>query len=168
MTNSEAAFVERFAQALYGVGMPRMAGRIWAWLLICDPPEQTAADLARELHASRGSISGMARFLESLGLVHRWTRPRDRREHFHVPPGAVSGVMRARMGTTIAIRRLADEGLELLTERPPEDRARLEEVRDLYEFMERELPRLLDRFAQERAPYRPGQGTDMTRKEGAA
>ena len=34
--------------------MTPMAGRMWGWLLICEPPEQTAADLAEALQASRG------------------------------------------------------------------------------------------------------------------
>ena len=34
---------------LAGYGMTPMAGRLWAWLLICDPPAQTAAEIAAAL-----------------------------------------------------------------------------------------------------------------------
>ena len=64
MTEAESAFVEEMGQALAGYGMTPMAGRVWGWLLICDPPEQTAAELAEALGASRGAISGTARILE--------------------------------------------------------------------------------------------------------
>ena len=65
MTEDEAAFVEAMGQYLGARGMTPMSGRMWAWLLICDPPEQTAEDLAVALQASRGAISGTAGLLTS-------------------------------------------------------------------------------------------------------
>ena len=59
-----------------------MSGRMLAWLLICDPAEQTAADLAHDLQASRGAISGAARALETAGFIRRGRRRGDRREYF--------------------------------------------------------------------------------------
>ena len=56
-TAEELAFVEDVAVFLESFGLLRMAGRILAWLLICEPPEQSAADLARVLQASKGAIS---------------------------------------------------------------------------------------------------------------
>jgi DNA-binding transcriptional regulator GbsR (MarR family) len=150
MTEQEAEFVEQVGVMLSAGGMPRMAGRLWAWLLICEPPEQTAADLADALHASRGSISGMTRLLLTVGLIRKSTRRGDRREYFSVPPGATIGILRARHPQTIAWRQLAERGLELLAHRSPESRGRLQEVRDVYAFMERELPAMLDRFEKDR------------------
>lgn len=150
MTDQEAAFVERVGQMLSGGGLPRMAGRIWGWLLICEPPQQSAASIADALHASRGSVSGMVRLLENAGLIHRSTRPRDRREYFSIPEGAVVAVLESRLPSTIAWRRLAEDGLTILGDQPPATRARLEELRDVYAFMERELPTLLERFKSER------------------
>jgi hypothetical protein len=160
MDDQQAHFVEAFGQMLAQQGMPRMAGRMWAWLLICDPPQQTAAQLADELHASRGSISDMARLLATAGLISRTTRPGDRREYFSVPPGAVRRLMQGRLPGVIAMRQLADEGLELLADRPTADQARLQEVRDVYAFFERELPALLERFEAETGNGRPRQATE--------
>jgi hypothetical protein len=47
-------------------------------------------------------------------------------------------------------RQVADDGLELLRDRTPDQRARLQEVRDVYAFMEEELPSLLERFLDRR------------------
>ncbi len=146
MTDQEAAFVERVGSMLSGSGLPRMAGRIWGWLLICDPAEQTAASIAGELHASRGSVSGMVRLLEQAGLIHRSTRPRDRREYFSIPRGSVVAVLESRLPSTVAWRRLADDGLEMLGDRSQAARARVQELRDVYAFMEEELPSMLERF----------------------
>lgn len=132
-------------------GLPLAAARMWAFLLVCEPPERTAAELAEALHASRGSISGSARMLETAGLVRRSHRRGDRREYFSVPPGSIVAILNARLPVTTAWRRLAERGLDLLNERGPTANARLQEVHDVYAFMEQELPAMLERFIEGRA-----------------
>src|SRR5215212_6324850 len=85
MTSGESQFVEEMGQFLASLGMTPMAGRMWGWLLICETPEQTAAQIADALHASRGSISGTARLLATSGLIRRTTKRGDRREYFSAP-----------------------------------------------------------------------------------
>jgi DNA-binding transcriptional regulator GbsR (MarR family) len=150
MTDHEAELVEQMGQMLAASGLPRVAGRIWAYLLICEPPQQSAADLAESLHASRGAISGGVRILETAGLVRRTSRRGDRKEYFHVPPGSIVSVLNARLPVTTAWRRMAEHGLELLADRTPEQRARMQELRDVYAFMEQELPSMLERFLEQR------------------
>src|SRR3712207_397907 len=89
MREGEDEFVEDMGRYMEAHGFPRMAGRMFAWLLICDPPGQTAAEIAERLHASRGAISGAARLLTNAGLVKRSTRRGDRREYFSIPPGSI-------------------------------------------------------------------------------
>jgi DNA-binding transcriptional regulator GbsR (MarR family) len=151
MNEQQARFVEAMGQLLAGQGLPRMAGRMWGWLLICEPAEQTAADLATALDASRGSISGTARILTTAGLIHRTTRRGDRREYFTVPPGATAAMVMGQIPRLRAFRQLTELGLELLRDRPAETRARIQEVYDLYSFFERIYPEMIERFHRERA-----------------
>jgi DNA-binding transcriptional regulator GbsR (MarR family) len=151
MDERQAQFVEAMGQMLAGQGLPPMAGRMWGWLLICEPPEQTAGDLSEALGASRGSISGTARILATAGLIHRTTRRGDRRELFSVPPGATSAMVMGQVPRLRAFRMLTEQGLELLRSRPPEARARIQEVYDLYAFFERVYPDMIEQFHRERA-----------------
>jgi hypothetical protein len=48
------------------------------------------------------------------------------------------------------VRKLAEDGLRVLSGTPPARQARLTELRDLYSFMERETPALLERWQRER------------------
>jgi DNA-binding transcriptional regulator GbsR (MarR family) len=143
----EDEFIEAMARTL-GAGMPPMAGRMWAYLTICDPPEQTAAQIAERLRASRGSVSGMARLLEHVGLVRRGTKPGDRREYFSIPPGGAIGLMDRAASQLRASREVTDAGLALLADRSPEARSRLQGLRDMYAFFEAEWPAILDRLHQ--------------------
>jgi len=141
----EDSFIEAMARVL-GAGMPPMAGRMWAYLAICEPPERTAAEIAERLHASRGSVSSMARLLEHVGLIRRGTKPGDRREYFSVPPGAAHRLMARGADQMRTSREIMDAGLALIADRPAASQARLRDLRDVYAFFEREWPALLARM----------------------
>ena len=153
----EDSFIEEAAR-VFGAGMPPMAGRMWAYLAICEPPEQTAAMIADRLHASRGSVSGMARLLEQIGIIRRSTRPGDRREYFSIPPDALHRLGEMAVVRLRQTRELADAGLELIADRPPESQARLRDVRDYYAFFEREWPAILARMHE--AETKPDSAAD--------
>src|SRR4029453_13916436 len=95
MTPNESAFVEEMGQALASYGMTPMAGRMWGWLLICEPAEQTAGHPAEALQASRGAISGTARMLATAGMIRRTKRGGDRREFFSAPPETFDRFLRS-------------------------------------------------------------------------
>lgn len=146
----EDTFIEEMARVL-GAGMPPMAGRMWAYLAICEPPERTAAEIAERLRASRGSVSSMAQLLESIGLIRRSTKPGDRREHFSIPSDAARTLIDKNADQMRSARQVLDEGLALTADRSPGSRARLRDLRDVYAFFEREWPALLDKLQEEQA-----------------
>ncbi len=149
MTEEQAAFVEAMGQFLGGFGMTPMAGRLWAWLLICDPPAQTAADLAVALKASRGAISGAAAPLANAGMIRRTRRRGDRKEYFSAPRGTFDTLLRS--GGTIYQQLLAITSMGLAaTDGQPGGRERLQEVHDGVAFVARELPALIDRYLTDR------------------
>ena len=147
----EDDFIEQ-AASIFAAGMPRMAGRMWAYLAICEPPEQTAAEIAARLRASRGSVSGMARLLEQVGLIRRGTRTGDRREYFWIPPEAMHLQMEGALAQLRQRREVAEAGLALIADRPPDSQARLRDIRDLYAFFEAEWPAILARMHEAEQP----------------
>jgi DNA-binding transcriptional regulator GbsR (MarR family) len=151
MTEGESAFVEEMGQVLASYGMTPMAGRMWGWLLICEPPEQTAAEIADALQASRGAISGTARILATAGMIKRSTRRGDRREYFSAPPETFDLFLEGAGRIYRRFREMAERGLEAIADRPASSRARLQELRDVFAFVEQEVPVVVDRFLSERA-----------------
>lgn len=149
LTPEQSAFIEEMGQFLGGYGMTPMAGRMWGWLLLCDPPEQTAADIADALGASRGAISGTARILASAGFIRRTTKRGDRREYFSSPPEALDSMLTNAGVIYRRLREIAEHGVAAAGD-SASARARLEEFRDVIAFIEAELPRLIDRFFVER------------------
>jgi DNA-binding transcriptional regulator GbsR (MarR family) len=151
MTPGESQFVEEMGQFLGSIGMTPMAGRMWGYLLICDPPEQTAAQIAEALQASRGAISGTARLLAGPGLIRRSTRPGDRREYFSAPPEALDSMLASAGAIYRQMREIAERGLAATADRPPDARAPLQEFRDVMAFVEQEVPRVVGEFLRDRA-----------------
>ncbi len=159
MTPDQSHFVEEMGQYLASYGMTPMAGRMWGWLLICEPPEQTAAEIAEALQASRGAISGTARILTTAGMVRRTTRRGDRREYFSAPPEALDSMLTSASVTYRRLREIAERGLVAMADASPNARARLEEFRDVIAFIERELPLVISRFFSDRAGDAGGKET---------
>ena len=150
MTHGESQFVEEMGQFLASLGMTPMAGRMWGWLLICDPPEQTAGEIADALHASRGAISGTARLLATSGLIRRTKKRGDRREYFSAPPEALDSLLGSAAGIYRQMRAIAERGLAAIADRPVESRARLQEFCDVMAFVEHEVPEIIGKFLRER------------------
>lgn len=141
-----------FAEAMGGFfesgGVPRMSGRVWAYLLIVDAPSVSAADLGEALGASAGAISSATTFLQQLGFIDRVRIPGDRRDYYAPHRGAVAELVRSRLDRLVTVEALASEALERFGDRQ-HARARLEEVHDVYHWYARELPKLHERFLEE-------------------
>ena len=146
----EYRFVEEVGIVFEHTGLPRMAGRIFGWLLISDPPHQSTDELAEALLASKGSISTSTRLLIQIGLIERLSLPGVRHDYFRLRPDAWRHMIKHGLEDEVKMfRQLAERGLELPSGKTPLSRRWLEEMRDMYTFFERELPTLLERWEQE-------------------
>ncbi|MEV4475670.1 GbsR/MarR family transcriptional regulator [Nonomuraea salmonea] len=150
-TDAELDFVDDVASFFAKEGMPLIAGRVIGWLLISDPPEQSAARLSEVLGVSRSSISSATRLLTPSGLVEGVRRRGERQEYFRIAPDGWSRMLAARYAKTAAFREITEAGLRVLDGGSPERRKRLDNVNELYRFLESELPALWQRWEAHRA-----------------
>ena len=139
-------FVERVGEFYARMGLPRIAGRLLGWLLICKPEHQSADQLCEGIGASRGSISNMLRLCTSWGLVESMGLPGERRTYYRIRPRAWAEALDDSTAKFTAMREIAEEGLEVLKDAEPEQRARLEGMKELYSFFEEEFPALIERW----------------------
>ena len=148
-------FVEEVGIVFEQTGLPRMAGRIFGWLLISDPPYQSLTELADALMASKGSISTTTRFLVQLGLIERFVIPGERHKHFQLRQDALRHTMKRGLEEEIKMfRQLAEHGLELVERKAFPNRRWLEEMRDSYTFLEQEFPIMMERWQKQQARKR--------------
>lgn len=149
----EKRFVEEVGIVSEQTGLPRMAGRILGWLLISEPPHQSTTQLAEALMASKASISTATRLLIQIGLIERLSMPGVRHDYFRIRSDAWQHMIKRGLEDEIKMfRQLAERGLEVLSEKALLTRLNqkwLEDMRNVYSFLEREFPILLERLEQE-------------------
>lgn len=146
---SRKQFTDEMGFFFEKIGYPRMAGRIWGWLLICDPPEQTAAQIAEALSASRGSISSMTRLLQMWG-VERTGIPGKRGCCYRVKADSFVNLLHTEAGMFTEIRNLIERGLDAMKDEPKKVRERLIEGYDLFSYVEKEYPLLIEKWQEQR------------------
>lgn len=165
--DAKGDFIEEMGQILTSFGMPNMAGRILAALLVATPPEQSAAELADTLQASRGSISTMTRLLEAPGLIQRVRKPGDRKIYYRNTPDAWYQAMRSEAASMRAMRALAQRGAELMRHERDEARRGIEDTLEFLDFWEREMDAVLARWNELRRAG-VGAGADTSADSGRA
>jgi DNA-binding transcriptional regulator GbsR (MarR family) len=84
-----------------------------------------------------------------MGLIERVGLPGRRRDYFQIKSGAWTQLVRHAVYELSALRKLAERGLELMEAQDSELKQRLQEARDLFSYMEREYPLLIERWEKE-------------------
>lgn len=127
-------------------GIPPMTGRVFGWLLVCDPPEQTAAQIAEALGASKGAISTATGLLVRFRFADRLRVRGERADRFRIRPGVWDEQIQDQGAG--AARPLLKIGLEALADAPAARRARLEELDAFYEWWTGRTPALVDEWRE--------------------
>ena len=139
-------FVEEFGVMMDHMGSTRMLGRVWGALMVADPPEMSAEELAEFLQASRGSISHATRQLIELGIIQRVSRPGVRRDYFRIRENAWNATYLSQMRSIDHLVELFYRGLASLDEASPEAQVAIRDAIDFYEFMKQEYSTLMERW----------------------
>ena len=127
-----------------------MIGRLIGYLVLCDPPEQSIAELADALLASRSAIAGAVNTLEALQLVVRSRAAGERMDRVRIDLDSPNA-----MGMDPTEYRelgdLAREGLEVLRDAPAERRAVLLEMAEFADFLVEQVARMRQEWEARRA-----------------
>ncbi|PZG86630.1 MarR family transcriptional regulator [Streptomyces sp. NTH33] len=138
-------FVEHFAAQLVEAGVPRMPARVFAALLASDSGTLTSAELGERLRISPAAVSGAVRYLSQVHLVSREREPGSRRERYRVHSNQWYEALTSR---DAIIKRWEDalrEGVASLGAETPAGR-RLAETLEFFEFIERDVAGMMERW----------------------
>lgn len=141
-----------------GYGLPPMTGRVFGWLLVCDPPEQTAAQIGEALDASKGAVSGATSSLVRFHFIERLRVRGERADRFRIRPGLWDDQIKDQ-GVETA-RALIAEGLAALADAPAARRARLLELDAFYAWWSRRTPGLIDEWRLYKRAFLEGRADD--------
>lgn len=94
-------------------GLAPITGRVLGWLMACDPPAQTATDIADAIGASRASLTTTMHLLTSIRVVRKFRRQGERNVYYQIEDDAWPKVLRQKLAALTAFDALAEEGLRL-------------------------------------------------------
>jgi DNA-binding transcriptional regulator GbsR (MarR family) len=149
MKRDVSKFVETFASAFVDAGVPRMPSRVFAAILASDAGRRTAAELSEQLQASPAAISGAVRYLIQVGLIVRERDPGSRRDVYAVGDDAWYEAIVRRERLLELWSRAIREGVEAVGPDTPAGH-RLSETLAFFEFLQAEMPALLERWRSAR------------------
>lgn len=149
-TGATAAAAERTAAAFAAAGFPKMPARALLALVSSENGSLTAAELGEKLGASAAAVSGAVRYLQTVGFVHRVSRPGSRRDLYALHDDEWYVVSMRNSPVYEKLAALTDITAETL---PPGSaaRTRVAEMARFYRFLNARMPALLDDWEQERA-----------------
>ena len=154
LTPEELAFADQVGRHFARhYGMPPATGRVAGYLLICDPPEQTAAEIAEALNASRSAVGNAVSALETFAFVVRTRAAGERADRIALNPDlAAQGIDTP--DENAAMLALAQRGLEILGGASAERRQRLQEVVVFYEWWQGRMSSLVAEWREHLAAIR--------------
>ncbi len=152
---SVSRFIERFASVLVEGGVPRMPARVFAALISTDDGRLTAAELAERLRISAAAVSGAVRYLEQVSLVGREREPGSRRDRYVIQDDLWFEAILRREQLLTRWERALNEGVDALGAGTPAGR-RLENSVAFFEFLQAEMPAMLERWRANAGSRGPG------------
>jgi hypothetical protein len=150
-TPQEREFIGRMGLFLELIGSTRTAGLIFGWLMIAEPSHQSITEIAHTLGISKASVSTVIRQLEHAMMVERVHVPGTRQHHYQYRSGGWSGILRGRINRLRPGAEVAEYGLTIVGDDRTEQRERLYELVDFFEFCEGEFG---DMFVRRWEEYR--------------
>jgi DNA-binding transcriptional regulator GbsR (MarR family) len=114
-------------------GLAPVTAHLLAWLMVCEPAEQSGSDLAAALGVSRASITTGLRLAQAAGLIARRSHPGDRTVYYVIDDDAWHAVLRRRIAAMATFVGIADEAIEGM---PDELSAtRIKAARDVFAWL---------------------------------
>jgi DNA-binding transcriptional regulator GbsR (MarR family) len=132
---------------------PPMVGRVLGYLLVCDRPDQSIAELSDALLASRSAITGALEVLERLHTIQRSRAAGERMDRVRVDFSSAQ----SRGFDVTEYQELADlarEGLEVVKDASPERRATLVEMAAFADWLVERTRALQDEWEAHRETLR--------------
>ncbi|MFD8251809.1 GbsR/MarR family transcriptional regulator [Streptomyces werraensis] len=152
-------FVEHFAAQLVEAGLPRMPARVFVALLASDAGVLTSAELSEQLRISPAAVSGAVRYLSQVHMVSREREPGSRRERYRVHGDQWYEALTNREAFIRRWQGALREGIAGLGGDTPAGR-RLAETLAFFEFVEKEVEAMMERWRVRREELFGGDGAD--------
>ncbi|MEX0945661.1 MAG: helix-turn-helix domain-containing protein [Balneolaceae bacterium] len=149
MNKEKLTYIEESGITFEQMGMTRMAGRLFGYLIVSDMDAVSFNDIKEALDASKGSISGTTKQLITMGLIEPITLPGDRKTYFRISKAQVGTILKERIYLFNKLSSLLDKG-NSLKENKDETAEWLKEMSAFYSWIVGSFDEILNRWEAEK------------------
>lgn len=152
LTQEQKELIEEIGVFHEQTGLQPAAGRILALLLVADRTELGFDEIREALNLSKSATSYALNFLLSISRIEYITLPGDRKRYFRTKLGSWEKEVQRHIEGIFRGNQLFKK---VLRQRTPETVAfnkKLQEVIDFSEYIEKELPKMVQRWYDSRKP----------------
>ncbi len=110
--------------------------RVTAWMMVCDPPEQSAQEIQSGLRLSAAAVSTATRQLIAGWHAQRVSRRGDRRIYYRLASGGWDAPLQAKLRALSRLRLVAERGIHAAGKLAD---YRLVEMRDAFAWFEDQM-----------------------------
>lgn len=147
METKQEKFIEKIGLFFEKSGrMPRIAGKIFAYLLICDPSKQTAKQIYDSLNITKSSFSSNISLLIQKSAIIESTRLGERSKYYELKIDGWEELFLKGLKRITTVRHIFSEGKAIVKNKNPQIKKRLNEIDKLYHFFEIEIPNLIKKW----------------------
>lgn len=127
-------------------GLTPAVARIFAYLMIADPPEKSFEEIYRYLQISKSAASNGINALLQHGLIDYITHPGDRKRYFHINTQGWIEQTKKQIEGQEQLRPLIKEVLKSRSKNYPEFNKSLEEIIEFHDFMREEIKKAIKKW----------------------
>jgi len=149
MDEKKIAYIEETGLLFEKLGMTRMAGRIFGYLIVCDEEQASFDQIRKALQASKGSISGTVKQLLHIDMVEAVSLPGDRKTYYRIGKMKIGDILRARMGQFTAFADALAKGEKMKTNKD-DISDWLIEVSTFYRWVGGQLDEIINKWEEEK------------------
>jgi len=148
-TDAEREFIDGVA-AYYQMndGMPLARGRLIGWLVICDPPTQSARSLSAKVGCDESDVDYILGLLVPSGVLQRSEAPDPDDFLVKMDDTAWPERVKAVFANIPVFHEILQQGCEALAEAPAERRRRIESMERLFGYLSVEIPAVIEAYEQ--------------------
>ena len=150
LTEEQKKLIEEIGVSKEQEGLQPAAARVYALLFVSNKTELTFDEIREALKLSKSATSNALNFLLSVSIIEYITLPGDRKRYFRMNLTNWGKNLQKRIESGLKGNALLKK---VLNQRPPETaefNQRLAELIEFTDFLQKEIPLLLDRWNESR------------------
>lgn len=149
MDKKQLSYIEENGILFERLGMTRMAGRVFGYLIVSDQTENSFDDIRLALKASKGSISGTTKQLVNVGFIEPVSLPGDRKTYYRLNKIEVGKILEARLDQFVKFSEMTSKG-RILRKEEDELTDWLKEISIFYDWVGDEIREIIQKWERDK------------------